>query len=86
VVDHSFNSISIDGVTSTNDTIVAFANGTGMVGGAEINEAVDVALYVAFRDELTRFVQELVQFVVHDGEGVTKFVTISVEVLRLHPC
>ena len=94
-VQRSFNAISIDGDMSTNDTVVLFANGAGAdgLGGAgagssarkteteiEIDETRDPGVFVQFRDGLTDFMQELAQLVVRDGEGATKFVTISVEV------
>ncbi|KAN0121053.1 arginine biosynthesis bifunctional protein ArgJ beta chain [Russula decolorans] len=93
-VQRSFNAISIDGDMSTNDTVVLFANGAGAdeVGGGElsarkteteteieIDETRDRGAFVQFRDGLTDFMQELAQLVVRDGEGATKFVTISVE-------
>ncbi|KAI0272378.1 arginine biosynthesis bifunctional protein ARG7 [Gloeopeniophorella convolvens] len=79
-VQRSFNAISVDGDMSTNDTVVAFANGAGAEEGAEeIDAARDPAAYVEFRDGLTEFMQELAQLVVRDGEGATKFVTISVD-------
>jgi glutamate N-acetyltransferase/amino-acid N-acetyltransferase len=82
-VQRSFNAISIDGDMSTNDTVVLFANGAAEEEGAgtvEIDETRDPAAFVCFRDGLTEFMQELAQLVVRDGEGATKFVTISVEV------
>jgi glutamate N-acetyltransferase / amino-acid N-acetyltransferase len=88
-VQRSFNAISVDGDMSTNDTVVLFANGAGAdeVGGGElsarkteIDETRDPGAFVQFRDGLTDFMQELAQLVVRDGEGATKFVTISVEV------
>jgi glutamate N-acetyltransferase / amino-acid N-acetyltransferase len=94
-VQRSFNAISIDGDMSTNDTVVLFANGAGAdeVGNGglsarkteteteiEIDETRDPGAFVQFRDGLTDFMQELAQLVVRDGEGATKFVTISVEV------
>lgn len=83
-VERSFNSISVDGDMSTNDTIVAFANGAavekGDVAAVEIDEAKDEEAYIGFRDELTGFAQDLAKLVVRDGEGATKFVTVSVEV------
>lgn len=95
-VQRSFNAISIDGDMSTNDTVVLFANGAGAdeVGASEglsarktgtetemeIDETRDPGAFVQFRDGLTDFMQELAQLVVRDGEGATKFVTISVEV------
>lgn len=77
-VERSFNSISVDGDMSTNDTIVAFANGAA--GGIEIDEQRTPREYTQFRDELTKFAVELAQLVVRDGEGATKFVTVSIKV------
>ena len=71
--DRSFNSISIDGDTSTNDTLALLANGAA--GGAPISAAEDVQ---AFQSTLTSFAQQLSQLVVRDGEGATKFVHIQV--------
>ncbi|KAG8952230.1 hypothetical protein FRC04_004937 [Tulasnella sp. 424] len=77
-VDRSFNSISVDGDMSTNDTILAFANGaSGME--TEIDEETNPEEYKIFRDELTSFAVDLAKLVVRDGEGATKFVTVSVE-------
>ncbi len=73
-VDRSFNSITIDGDTSTNDTIALLANGAA--GGKEVVEGTPD--YDAFRTVLTDFAAELAQLVVRDGEGATKFVTIRV--------
>ena len=95
-VQRSFNAISVDGDMSTNDTVVLFANGAaeeeeeeGSAAQGEIDETRDPAAFVCFRDGLTEFMQELAQLVVRDGEGATKFVTISVEVRfggeRAHP-
>lgn len=74
-VDRSFNSITIDGDTSTNDTVALLAN--GLAGGKEVVEGSPD--YDAFRAVLTDFAAELAQLVVRDGEGATKFVTIRVE-------
>lgn len=88
-VQRSFNAISVDGDMSTNDTVVLFANGAGVESSSrksgteteiEIDETRDPGAFVQFRDGLTDFMQELAQLVVRDGEGATKFVTISVEV------
>ncbi|KAL2136803.1 hypothetical protein VTI74DRAFT_1455 [Chaetomium olivicolor] len=73
-VDRSFNSITIDGDTSTNDTVALLAN--GLAGGKEVVEG--TTDYNAFRAVLTDFAAELAQLVVRDGEGATKFVTIRV--------
>lgn len=73
-VTKSFNSISIDGDTSTNDTVAILANGAA--GGQDvINKTED---FEAFQETLTRFAIDLAKLVVRDGEGATKFVTIRV--------
>lgn len=73
-VDRSFNSITIDGDTSTNDTVALLANGAA--GGSKIlDNSVD---YSAFRTILTDFSADLAKLIVRDGEGATKFVTIRV--------
>jgi glutamate N-acetyltransferase/amino-acid N-acetyltransferase len=77
-VDRSFNSISVDGDMSTNDTILCLANGAGMTGES-ISEKNNPEAYETFRNELTTFAEELAQLVVRDGEGATKFVTVRVE-------
>ncbi|KAJ4306303.1 glutamate N-acetyltransferase [Collariella sp. IMI 366227] len=73
-VNRSFNSITIDGDTSTNDTVALLAN--GLAGGKEVLEGTPD--YDAFRAVLTEFAAKLAQLVVRDGEGATKFVTIRV--------
>lgn len=74
-VGRSFNRISIDGDTSTNDTVLVMANGAA--GNAEIvDEGQD---YEAFVDALTEASMEIAKLIVRNGEGVTKFVTIQVE-------
>lgn len=79
-VDRSFNSISVDGDMSTNDTIVVLANGAAADGQSEIDEVTDKEGYEIFKQELTSFAADLAKLVVRDGEGATKFVTVSVEV------
>ncbi|KAN0103336.1 arginine biosynthesis bifunctional protein ArgJ 1 beta chain [Hyaloscypha variabilis] len=74
-VNKSFNSISIDGDTSTNDTVAVLANGAA--GGKEISSESSED-YAAFQSTLTEFATDLAQLVVRDGEGATKFVTIRV--------
>ncbi len=73
-VNRSFNSITIDGDTSTNDTVALLANGAA--GGREITaQSPD---YEAFQLILTGFAVDLAQLIVRDGEGATKFVTVRV--------
>ncbi|KOS19652.1 Arginine biosynthesis bifunctional protein ArgJ [Escovopsis weberi] len=74
-VDRSFNSLTIDGDTSTNDTVALLANGAA--GGCEISSA-QSADYAIFRDVLTGVAADLARLLVRDGEGATKFVTIRV--------
>lgn len=74
--DVSFNRISIDGDTSTNDTVLLLAN--GVADNAEIVDANSDA-YQCFRAALDELSIELAQAIVRDGEGATKFVTLMVE-------
>ncbi|TFK92587.1 arginine biosynthesis bifunctional protein ARG7 [Polyporus arcularius HHB13444] len=79
-VDRSFNSISVDGDMSTNDTIIVLANGAATTAGEpEIDEERDPQAYETFKQELTSFAADLAQLVVRDGEGATKFVTVTVD-------
>ena len=74
--DASFNSITVDGDTSTNDSFVVIA--TGRAGNAEITTA-DSAQYRALADAITAIAIRLAQAIVRDGEGATKFMSIVVE-------
>ena len=74
-VDRSFNCITVDGDTSTNDALVLMA--TGQNGAAEIDT--DGAGYKQLRDAVTEVATLLAQAIVRDGEGATKFMTIRVE-------
>ncbi|VVE76742.1 ornithine acetyltransferase [Pandoraea captiosa] len=76
VADRSFNAITIDGDTSTNDSFIVAA--TGQTELPEI-ASTDTAAFVAFRDALLSISQELAQLIVRDGEGATKFITVTVE-------
>ncbi|KAF9509652.1 hypothetical protein BS47DRAFT_1373472 [Hydnum rufescens UP504] len=78
-VSRSFNSISVDGDMSTNDTILALANGAADPAMEEIDEETHPEAYEVFKAELTSFAIDLAKLVVHDGEGATKFVTITVK-------
>jgi glutamate N-acetyltransferase/amino-acid N-acetyltransferase len=73
--DRSFNSITIDGDTSTNDSFILMATGTGSL---EVN-SLDSADYAALRDAVTDISRNLAQQIIRDGEGATKFMTITVE-------
>ncbi|GLB42220.1 hypothetical protein LshimejAT787_1102350 [Lyophyllum shimeji] len=79
-VERSFNSISVDGDMSTNDTIVVLANGAAAPREVEeIDEESDRDGYEVFKRELTEFAVDLAKLVVRDGEGATKFVTVTVK-------
>jgi glutamate N-acetyltransferase/amino-acid N-acetyltransferase len=82
-ISKSFNSISIDGDTSTNDTVALLANGAA--GGQPITTtSASDPDYAAMQDTLTRFAIDLAKLVVRDGEGATKFVTINVTHAKSH--
>lgn len=73
--DKSFNCITVDGDTSTSDTLLLVA--TGAARHARIEEA-DDPLLADFRRALDDLMIELAQLVARDGEGASKFVTINV--------
>ncbi|GLR63134.1 bifunctional glutamate N-acetyltransferase/amino-acid acetyltransferase ArgJ [Marinospirillum insulare] len=70
----SFNRITVDGDTSTNDACMLIATGKSAEVAVE-----DTAAVAAFREALVSLMQELAWSIVRDGEGATKFVTIQVE-------
>jgi glutamate N-acetyltransferase / amino-acid N-acetyltransferase len=72
----SFNCVTVDGDTSTSDTLMLFA--TGQAGNPEIADASDPAL-ADFRAALDDLLIELAQLVARDGEGARKLVTVTVE-------
>lgn len=74
-VNKSFNCITVDGDTSTNDSLILMA--TNQAGNIVISESSEN--FIALRDALTEVAIELAQAIVRDGEGATKFMTISVE-------
>ena len=75
VADVSFNCITIDGDTSTNDSFMLIATGTAEVA----IDAVGTPEYAALAAAVTGLSQQLAQMIVRDGEGATKFITIAVE-------
>jgi glutamate N-acetyltransferase/amino-acid N-acetyltransferase len=74
-VNRSFNCITVDGDTSTNDSLILMA--TGRSGATEVTEA--SAEYPALRDTITEVATLLAQAIVRDGEGATKFMTVKIE-------
>jgi glutamate N-acetyltransferase/amino-acid N-acetyltransferase len=72
----TFNAITVDGDTSTSDTLLLFATGTAK-GARQIGDASDRALK-PFRSALQDVLRDLAQQVVRDGEGARKFVEVRV--------
>ena len=72
-IDRTFNRITIDGDTSTNDTVLMLANG---LSGAVIETPGDKAI---FQEVIDRILLDLAKQLVRDGEGVTKLVEIIVQ-------
>ena len=70
-VDDSFNAITVDGDSSTNDTVVLLANGVSRV-------EIDDHSYRSFVDGLRAVCRELALGIVRGGEGATKVVTVTV--------
>ena len=68
----SFNRITVDGDTSTNDMVVLLASGASGMAVSGADEEL-------FRSALERICTELARLIVRDGEGATKFVTVRVE-------
>ncbi|MES2024715.1 MAG: bifunctional glutamate N-acetyltransferase/amino-acid acetyltransferase ArgJ [Pseudomonadota bacterium] len=75
VANRSFNCITIDGDTSTNDSFIVIATGAAAV---EVN-SIESPEYAALAAAVLGLSQELAQMIVRDGEGATKFITVTVE-------
>lgn len=78
--DHSFNCMTIDGDSSTNDTLLVLASGAKHQD-SQNNDAIDnidSAAFKVFQDALTGICIELAKEIARDGEGATKFVTIDI--------
>jgi glutamate N-acetyltransferase/amino-acid N-acetyltransferase len=74
--DRSFNCITVDGDTSTNDSLVLVA--TGQAGMKEIEDAKSPG-HAALLEGVGQVAVELAQAIIRDGEGATKFITVRVE-------
>ena len=72
--ERTFNRITVDGDMSTNDTVLALANGAA--GGASIKTG--TTDYALFLEALNEVCLKLAHMIVEDGEGVSKFVTVQV--------
>jgi glutamate N-acetyltransferase/amino-acid N-acetyltransferase len=68
----SFNCVTVDGDTSTNDSFMLIATGQGPVAASKTD-------LKALEDAVTAVSRQLAQAIVRDGEGATKFVTVRVE-------
>jgi len=77
--DHSFNCITVDGDTSTNDAFMLMA--TGCANNAVITKC-EGTEFKQLREAITEVAVVLAQMIVRDGEGATKFITIQVEAGR----
>lgn len=73
-VEQSFNRITIDGDMSTNDTVIALAN--GVAGHAPLSSGTPA--FKLFQEALDHVTRQLARMIVEDGEGVTKFVEVHV--------
>jgi glutamate N-acetyltransferase/amino-acid N-acetyltransferase len=76
LAEHSFNRVTVDGDTSTNDSFVVIA--TNKAAHATIT-SLDSAAGRALRGAMLEVARQLAQAIVRDGEGATKFITIRVE-------
>lgn len=72
----SFNMVSVDGDTSTNDSVFVMAN--GMAGNAKITDAAS-ADFAVFQEALTTVCTDLAKKIAKDGEGASKFLEVNVE-------
>ena len=74
--DSSFNRITVDGDTSTNDAFILIA--TGRAGHGEITDK-GSAEFSTLQQAVTEVAVQLAQAIVRDGEGATKFITVQIE-------
>jgi glutamate N-acetyltransferase / amino-acid N-acetyltransferase len=78
-VDRTFNMITVDGDTSTNDMVAIMAN--GMAGNKIIDQESDPG-YIIFREKLMELMTHLAKLIVSDGEGASKFIEYKVTKAR----
>ncbi|WBY00828.1 bifunctional glutamate N-acetyltransferase/amino-acid acetyltransferase ArgJ [Ramlibacter tataouinensis] len=76
LADGSFNRVTVDGDTSTNDSFIVMA--TGKAGHAPIT-SLDSAEGRVLKEAMLQVSRQLAQAIVRDGEGATKFITVRVE-------
>jgi glutamate N-acetyltransferase/amino-acid N-acetyltransferase len=70
--DQSFNCITVDGDTSTNDSFILIATGMGVSASSKRD-------LLLLEEAITQVSRQLAQAIIRDGEGATKFVTVTVE-------
>jgi glutamate N-acetyltransferase / amino-acid N-acetyltransferase len=73
-VQKTFNSISVDGDMSTNDTVLVLANGASGIRYADLSKSAQLEFDLGLRT----IMQDLAKNIIRDGEGATKLVTIEV--------
>jgi glutamate N-acetyltransferase / amino-acid N-acetyltransferase len=78
VVD-SFNAVTIDGDTSTSDTLLAFATGAAALRGAPVIKRIADPRFAAFRKGFDAVLANLAEQIARDGEGARKLVEVIVE-------
>lgn len=74
-ISKTFNCITVDGDTSTNDMVIVMANGAS---GIRKVESKDDELYDIFNDRLVNILNEMAKSIVRDGEGATKFIEVRI--------
>ncbi|MCK9181977.1 MAG: bifunctional glutamate N-acetyltransferase/amino-acid acetyltransferase ArgJ [Fibrobacteraceae bacterium] len=79
-IDDSFNAITVDGDTSTNDTCILLANGMSGIHYSDLS----ISEQGEFRAALMTVMKELAKDIARDGEGSTKFIEIRVEKAESH--
>ncbi|WP_339875849.1 bifunctional glutamate N-acetyltransferase/amino-acid acetyltransferase ArgJ [uncultured Algoriphagus sp.] len=78
-VDRSFNMITVDGDTSTNDMVAVMAN--GLAGNRQVKSKDDPG-YAIFLEKLLQILTHLAKLIVSDGEGASKFIEYKVTKAR----
>ncbi|MDO9553742.1 bifunctional glutamate N-acetyltransferase/amino-acid acetyltransferase ArgJ [Rhodonellum sp.] len=78
-VDRTFNMITVDGDTSTNDMVAILAN--GMAGNTKVTSESDPG-FIVFREKLLEILTHLAKLIVSDGEGASKFIEYRVSKSR----
>ena len=73
VTDRTFNAITVDGETGTNDTVLMLAN-----GASEIALARDREVWNAFEEAVEQVARELALMIVHDGDGASRFIELII--------